>query len=184
MIRRIQRNRQSGSTEMVNEMLKSLRSSLAGDLCSLFEWKLYWPKVKEFPFQLNINEKLLILGYIADVFDDLEEIPDETFGPFKRVKSRSHVDFIADIAKSVVMKCAEEKCIEDGFDIGWRIASKKKGTERNNENRLKHRIILLENRHTGMGLVLLVFNCKYYTSIEMRFHEAEILFKEYSKGIL
>lgn len=162
---------------MVNEMLKSFRSSLASDVCSLLEWKLYWPKIEEFPFQVNLDEKMLILNHIADVFDDLEEIPDETFGPFKRVKSRSHVDFIADIAKSVIIKCAKYGC-----DIGWRIISRKKGTELNSESMPRHRVILLENRYTGTGLVLLVFDWKYYTSIEMGFHEAEILFKEYSKG--
>lgn len=164
---------------MADEMLKSFRSSLASDVCSLLEWKLYWPKVKEFPFQINLDEKILILGYIGDVFDDLEEIPDETFGPFKRVKSRSHVDFIADIAKSVIIRCAE-----DGCDIGWRIVSRKKGTESNNENAPRHRVILLENRYTGMGLVLLVFDWKYYTSIEMSFCKAKILFKEYSKDVM
>ena len=42
----------------------------------------------------------------------------------------------------------------------------------------------MKNKYTKMGMVLLVFDWKFYMSYELSIKEAERLFKEYSKDIL
>jgi len=158
-------------TEKIN-MLKVLCKSIQDDIYFLLiSWKQYWPDDIVFPEQESVKEKQHIVDEILCAMEEIESemLSQEPFGVFKQVTSHNYIGFIAD-----GILC----------NTGWYIDLTKTGIVLNHKQGFRHGIHLMKNRYTKMGVVLLVFDWKFYMSDEMGFYEAEILFKEYSKGIV
>lgn len=157
---------------MSMNMLKVLCKSLQDDICFLLvSWKQYWPDNIEFPEQESIKEKRYIVNEILSAIDEIEfeTLSQELFGVFRQVTSRTYIEFIADGIFS---------------NSGWYIDSEKIGIVLDRKQGVRNAIHFMKNRYTEMGMVLLVFDWKFYMSDELSAQEAERLFKEYSKDIL
>ena len=153
-------------------MLKILYRSILDDiLFLLISWKQYWPDNIIFPEQKSIEEKRYILNEILCAMDEIEfeTLSQERFGVFRQVTSHNYVGFIADGISS---------------NSGWYIDSEKIGVVLNRKRGVKNAVHFMKNKYTKMGMVLLVFDWKFYMSYELSIKEAERLFKEYSKDIL
>jgi len=160
---------------MLNEKwnaLKVLCKSLQDDIFFLLvSWKQYWPDNVVFPEQKSIKEKQHIVDEILCAMDEIESetLSQEPFGVFRQVTSHNYIAFIADGISS---------------NTGWYIDSEKTGVVLDRKQGFRHAIHFMKNRYTEMGLVLLLFDWKFYMSDELCVQEAEDLFKEYSKGVL
>lgn len=152
--------------------LRTLCKSIQDDIYFLLvSWKQYWPDNIPFPEQESIREKRHILNEILCAIDEIEfeMLSQDLFGVFRQVTSHSYLGFIADGILS---------------NTGWYINSEKIGAVLDYERGVRNAVHFMRNKYTEMGMILLVFDWKFYMSDELCIRDAEILFKEYSKDII